>query len=90
MFDGLIKYYYDYFINDKNDGWLLLKSSVCLILLNELYTTFTSEGITPIEALTEIEKKKYWEAACKMYDSKDVRITAAKAAYVLNLITSKD
>lgn len=89
MFDELIQYYYDYFTGKKNDGWILIGSSVCVIILSELYNKFVKNNeAVPIENLLIEEKKLFWGIAMKYYNEKEQQIKAAKAAYVLSLITS--
>ena len=86
----LIQYYYDYFINEKNDGYRLLVSSVCLKVLNGLYDRFIMDSIKPIEMLDESLKLKYWEQAKKFYTGQQQQIRAMKAAYTLESITGKN
>lgn len=94
MFDKLILYYGNYFteLNEQGkDGYLILSSTVCIMLLHELYNKFIKDGIEPIEALPKEQKEKFWIAAkkyCKEEDKNKDRFKASKAAYVLKLITS--
>ena len=89
MFDTLIQYYNDYFTDEKNNGFDLLCSTVCVMVLSELYERFVfNKEVPPIETLVIEQKKKYWEAAGKYWDDKDKRVKATKAAYTLALITS--
>jgi len=85
----LINYYYNYFMDDTKDGYNLLCSSVCLIILNGLYNRFVMDSIKPIEILDEEQKKRYLEQAKRFYTDKDKRIKAMKAAYTLESITGK-
>lgn len=86
----LIQYYYDYFTNEKNDGYRLLCSSVCVNMLNGLYLCFMKDGIEPLENLPQERKEKLWSHAIKYYPEKEKRIRASKAGYVLELITAKN
>ena len=86
----LIQYYYDYFTDPKNDGYLLLCSSVALGRLNGLYDRFVMDSIKPIEMIEEEEKKKYWQQALRFYPDTETRITAMKAAYTLVSLTGKN
>lgn len=86
----IIQYYYNYFIDEKNDGFNLLCSSVCLLILNGLYNRFVMDSIKPIEMLDEEQKKRYWEQAKRFYSDKEKRIEAMKAAYTLESITGKE
>jgi len=75
---------------DNGSEWVIIKSSVCVKLLNELYYKFLKDEITPIEQLQEDKKWHYYNIACKFYNTKEQRVKASKAAYVLSLITSED
>jgi len=96
MFDKLILYYASYFteLNEQNkDGYLLLTSTVAIMLLHELYNKFMKDGIEPIESLSKEQKEKFWIAAkkyCTEENKNKDRIKASKAAYVLSLITSSE
>lgn len=91
MFNELIQLYYDYFTNPKNDGWRLLGSSVCIIVLLELYKKFLDKKeIVSIEELPTDKKQIYWDMAGRFYQNPTYRIKASKAAYVLELITSNE
>jgi hypothetical protein len=85
----LIQYYYDYFINEKNDGYSLLVSSVCLKICGGLYDRFIMDSIKPIEMITDTEKRIYWEQAKRFYSDETTRVKAMKACYVLVSITGK-
>ena len=86
----LINYYYDYFTDKTKNGFDLLCSSVCIMILVGLYNRFIKEYIAPIEGIDEEKKLLYWEQAKRFYQDKQKRINAMKAAYVLDLITGKD
>lgn len=88
--EKLIQFFYDYFINEKNDGYLLLCSSVCLKICNGLYDKFILDSIKPIEMIDEDLKKKYWEQAIRFYQHKPTRIKAMITAYTLEQITGKN
>jgi len=91
MFNELIQFYYDYFTDSKNDGWRLIGSSVCVIVLLELYKKFLDNGeIVTIEELPEDKKKMFWDISCRFYQTIEQRIRASKASYVLSLITSNE
>ena len=40
----LIQFFYDYFIDENKDGYLLLCSSVCLQVCNNLYDKFVMDN----------------------------------------------
>lgn len=86
----LVKYYYDYFIDENNDGYLLLCSSVCLRILNGLYDRFVMDSIKPIEMLPLEQNKKYNQQALRFYQDKPTRYKAMITAYVLESITGKN
>lgn len=86
----LIRYYYDYFMDENNDGYRLLCSSVCVNMLNGIYLCFMKEGIEPLESLSQEKKEMFWEQAIKYYPDTERRIRASKAAYILTLITSTE
>jgi len=91
MFDNLILWYVEYFNDERNDGWRLMASGVCVSVLHELYKKFIKNNEVPaIEILATDKKQKYWDVSCKYYQDKEQRIKAMKAAYVLALITSTD
>lgn len=85
----LIQYYYNYFIDEKNDGYRLLISSVCLKICCGLYEKFVMDSIKPIEMLDEETKQKYWDKAKEYYAGETKRIEAMKTIYVLHSITGK-
>lgn len=86
----LIKYYYDYFIDENKNGYLLLSSAVCISICNGMYKKFMKDGIMPIELISKEQKERLWEQAKIYYGDREQRILAMKAGYVLELITSKD
>ena len=73
------------------DGYLVLGSTVCVMLLNQLYANFMNEGIAPIETLPVEKKTEFWEIAkkyCIEENKQKDRIKTSRAAYTLSLITS--
>lgn len=88
--NNLIQYYYNYFIDEKNDGYLLLVSSVCIKLLCGLYDKFVMDSIKPIEIIEKPLQLKYWEQAKRFYPDEPTRIKAMRAAYILTCITGKN
>lgn len=86
----LLQYYHDYFSDETKDGYRLLCSSVCVNMLNGIYLAFMKEGIEPLEDLSQDKKEKFWEQAIKYYPDTETRIRAAKAGYVLSLITATE
>lgn len=89
MFENIISYYYNYFTNDDNDKFILLKSSVCLIVCNGLYNKFIKEGIPTLESLPLDKKTEYWKYACMYQPSTQKRIEASRTLYVLHLISAE-
>ncbi len=85
----LIRYYVDYFLDENNDGFLLLKSSVCLNLLNYHHRLFIRDNeAVELKDLPQDKKEKYWNLAKQYYSETDKRTQASVAAYTLELITS--
>lgn len=87
---ALIQYFYNYFIDEKNDGFLLLNGSVCLKVMNGLYDKFVLDSIKPIEMLDEEQKQKYFTQSKRFYTERPKQIEAMKAAYILESITGKN
>lgn len=88
MFDNLICWYGEYFTNPKNDRYRLLKSSVFITMMNELYKRFVANGeIIEIEDIDQAYKEQYWNRACEYYETQNDRIRAAKSIYVIQEIT---
>ena len=90
MYTPLIAYYCSYFLDEGNlNKYLLLKSGVCLKILNGLYNQFMAAGDVPqIESIDQELKLRLWEQAKKHQMFPDKRKEAMIAAYVLTLITS--
>lgn len=88
MFDTLLLYYANYFSNEENkDCYLILKSKIAIEILSSQYQKWIkTDGILPIEKLSEEDKKKYWDIAGKYQQDQDKRILATKSAYALNLM----
>lgn len=88
---NLIQYYYDYFLNEKNDGYFLLKSSIALKVLFWKYGRCIEDGSAVLFVnLPQDKKEKYIEQAKRFYSEPEQVHTASKVAYMLNLITSND
>ncbi len=97
MFDNLYKCWVELFFkfeeNKKDSGYLILKSSVALKLLNELYLKFIADkqsNVLPIESIPIEKKNRYWSIAKVYYEEKEKAIECSKACYVLDLITSNN
>lgn len=96
MFDNLILYYADTFnkTNEEGkDGYFVLCSTVCIMILSELYRNFIRDGIPTLESLPKEQKEKFWIKAkiyCTEENKNKDRIKASQAAYVLTLITSTE
>jgi len=94
MFDALFKFYIEFFLKmtkEGKDGFLIVKSTVALKLLNNLYVKLVNENeIIPINELPEERKLMFWEIAKKYYDDQDKCILASKAAYALTWLTNTD
>lgn len=56
----------------------------------ERYEAYVLAGeFPPIENLTQDHKNFYWNKVKGFYNSKEQQIKAAKAAYILDMITEK-
>lgn len=87
----LIQYYHDYFSNEKNDGYLLLKSSIALKVLLWKYGRCVDDGSAGLFVnLSEDKKQKYIGQAKRFYSEPEHIHIASKVAYMINLITSND
>jgi hypothetical protein len=75
-------------MNDGKDGFIIIKLSVPLKVLSELYERLKTIDVPPIETLPENEKLKYWAIAKKYYSIETEAVMASKAAYMLSLITN--
>lgn len=76
---------------ESNDDqrFLPIFSSVCCVVLNTLYKRFiNTKEIQPIELISEEKKNKYWDLAKKFNKKPNEWVLAAKAAYMLELVTS--
>jgi len=59
-------------------------------LMHDRYETYVTAGEFPkIETLTTDHKNFYWNKVKGFYNSKEQQIKAAKAAYILDMITEK-
>ena len=72
----------------KYDGYLILKLSLPLKQLNRLYEKMEVSEIQPIEMLSQELKNKYWKIGKGFYNDQETAIKAAKAAYMLDLVTA--
>jgi hypothetical protein len=89
MFDKLIIYYCNFFIDNKNP-YILLQSSVCLYVIISKYNQWVNnKEVQSLEDLPKDLKEKYWNIAMLHQQEKQKRITAAKVAYSLVLMTGK-
>lgn len=87
MFEKLLEYYYHFFIDNENRT-LLIKSYVCIEVMEGRYNHWLKlNEITPIEDLPGDKKQKYWDVAIMYHEGKEKRISAAKAYYALELMT---
>ena len=78
-------------MDEGKDCWCVINCKLPLRLLYTLYDTFLrDDGIMPIEFLDDEKKRFYYDISCRYYQTKEDRIKASKAAYVLALITSND
>jgi hypothetical protein len=89
VIDTLAAIYCNYFNkHGEDEGFKILRFQSVVSVLCNLYQTFISEGIAPIELIEMDKKKKYYTISIKYYSRLNERIKASKAAYVLELITS--
>ena len=90
MYNNLIIYYAEYFLNNK-DGFLLLGSGVAVQLLSRLYNRFISDGSAePLDKISNEKLDKYKELGIRFQTEKYGMDKIMQSAYVLELITSND
>jgi hypothetical protein len=90
MYNSLIIYYAEYFLNNKN-GFLLLGSGVAIQMLSRLYNTFISDGSAePLDKLANEKLDKYKQLGIQYHTEKYGVDKVMQSAYVLELITSND
>lgn len=90
-FTGLVKLYCDNFRQlkkENKEGWGIVKGSVAMELLNDLYDSLTGHGVPTLEQLPEDVKRKYWDISGKHFSDMAKRIEMSKAAYIIDLITT--
>lgn len=94
MFENIYFFYCNEFIklNSKSkDGFILLKSSVAIKLLNFAYKTLIQENeIIEIENIPVEKKSYYWNIAKRYYEQQNKCIEASKAAYALSWLTKTE
>lgn len=91
MTDQLIIMFVDMFYDLEKkgkDGFILVKLSVPMKILYELYERLIKVDVPAIETLSIEEKNKYWNMAKKYHTDEKQAIKASKAAYILQLITA--
>lgn len=74
--------------SEGKDGYLIIKLSVPLKLLYELYEKLIKVDVPPIETIPINQKEIFWNKAKQFYTNELQAIKASKAVYMLNLITS--
>lgn len=91
MKDPLIILFVDLFYKlekDGKDGYIMLKLSVPLKLLYNLYEKLILVDVPAIEKIPLDEKEVFWNKEKEFYTDELTAIKASKAAYVLSLITN--
>lgn len=91
MTDSLIILLTDIFFGltkHGKDGFMIIKFTVPLKVLSELYERLCKADVPPIETIPAEEKERYWSMAKTYYQTEEDAIKASKAAYILSLITS--
>lgn len=66
----------------------VFNTKTSLAVLTSRYDNFIKDGIDEIEKLSKEKREKYWDIACKYFETMGDRIKASKSCYVLELITS--
>ena len=85
------EFYVPYFMDEDNDGYRLLCSSITVNILSSMYRKFVMDGdAAEIESLPKEKKEFYWKYAIEYYDTTEKRKMACEAAYALELITGKN
>jgi hypothetical protein len=74
---------------DPQEGFWIVGKSLPVHILSSLYRHFVIDEIPTLESLDMEEKKRLWGIACKYQLDPAKRHDAAKAAYVLSLITNE-
>lgn len=84
--------YVDYYNEHGEDKTydFVLKTQVALSVLNSLYDDFMKDGVQDMAMLPVERKQKYWDIACKYHEEMGDRLKAARACYILSLITSNE
>lgn len=90
MKDKLIVLLVDLFYkleSEGKDGYLMLKLSVPLKVLSQLYEKLICVDVMPIEMIPEDEKLIYWNKAKEFYSDQSQAVRASKGCYILKLLT---
>ena len=93
MNEKLIVLFADIFskrIAKGEDGFMILKSSLALRILSNLYEQLCLVDVPKIETLPLEQKTSYWLIAKQFYNDHKMAIQASKAAYMICLITNTD
>lgn len=91
MMEKLIIFFGDTYINLKNQGkdpFQVLCSKIARNELFFLYRKLAGNEFEVIENIAQDEKQKFWDIAMKYEKTKVRRIQAAKAAYMLTILTN--
>lgn len=79
---------YEKLLSEGKDGYLIIKFSVPLKLLSELYERLCIVDVQPIETIPEEEKLRYWNISKRFHTEQTTAVKGSKAAYILTLITN--
>lgn len=89
--EGLITIFTNsYFKNfDNEDRFCCIGGTACCWVMSGIYNQLLIQNeLVPIEKIQEDKKQKYWDLAKRHNRKKKEWFSAAKSAYVLELITS--
>jgi len=76
------------FRKNGNDEYSLMRFSALAKMMYDRYNAYIKEGLFPkIEDLTAEHKNFYWNKVKGFYNNQEMQIKAAKAAYILDMIT---
>lgn len=93
MYDNLLMFFVKLFIQmegKKQNGFLILKSDLCLKVFCHTYEKLILVDMMPIDSIPQNEKLKYWNIAKLHYTDKQEAIKASKAAYLISLLIQKE
>ena len=87
MYENLAAIYGHYFAK-SGGSFSILRLKVVIKILESVYRFYVrTEQIMPINSIDQVEQRRYWNLSGEYFEDKDLRITASKAAYLLEIMT---